>query len=67
MWLSDDDWLDPSYVSRCLAVLAETPATRSWPGSRATTRKGHSVDERPTDLLSLARALGCSRTWRGST
>ena len=23
MWLADDDWLDPGYVARCLAVLAE--------------------------------------------
>ena len=25
MWLADDDWLDPSYISRCLEVLIEQP------------------------------------------
>ncbi|HLK88489.1 MAG TPA: glycosyltransferase family 2 protein [Polyangia bacterium] len=25
MWLADDDWLDPSYVSRCAAILKSHP------------------------------------------
>jgi glycosyltransferase involved in cell wall biosynthesis len=25
MWLSDDDWLDPDYVARCLEVLLRNP------------------------------------------
>ena len=25
MWLGDDDWIDPSYVARCLEVLNEHP------------------------------------------
>src|SRR5450755_1365208 len=27
MWLSDDDWIDPSYVTHCLAALQADPAT----------------------------------------
>jgi hypothetical protein len=25
MWLGDDDWLDPSYLSKCLRIIAEHP------------------------------------------
>lgn len=53
MWLSDDDWLDPSYVSRCLAVLAERPDHTLVCGvARYHSNGRHVVDERPTNLLS---------------
>jgi glycosyltransferase involved in cell wall biosynthesis len=51
MWLADDDWLDPDYVSRCLSVLRE-PGTAIACGTGRYYRDGaHAVDERPIDLL----------------
>jgi hypothetical protein len=53
MWLSDDDWLDPQYVGRCLRVLQDDPGTRLVCGLGRYHRDGvHVVDERPTDLVS---------------
>jgi glycosyltransferase involved in cell wall biosynthesis len=53
MWLSDDDWIDPGYVSRCLAVLREEPGTVLAAGiARYHSDGTHVVDERPTDLTS---------------
>ena len=53
MWLSDDDWIDPAYVSRCLAVLREQPDHVLVTGlARYHSNGSHVVDERPTDLLS---------------
>ena len=37
MWLSDDDWLDPAYVARCLAAAARRPGTWRRAALRATT------------------------------
>jgi glycosyltransferase involved in cell wall biosynthesis len=62
MWLSDDDWIDPTYVSTCLRVL-RGPGNHALVGGLARYHSGgeHVVDERPTDLLSArpgARVLG---------
>jgi glycosyltransferase involved in cell wall biosynthesis len=57
MWLSDDDWIDPSYVSSCLAVLSGEPGY-SLVGGLARYYSGgrEIVDERPTDLVSARPA-----------
>jgi hypothetical protein len=51
MWLSDDDWLDTSYVAACMAVFAEAPAS-SIVGGRARYTRGSGVveDEEPLRL-----------------
>jgi hypothetical protein len=51
MWLSDDDWLDPGYVERCLAALqADHGLAIVW-GTARYYRDGECViDERPMDL-----------------
>ena len=52
MWLADDDWLDPTYVRRCLEALRGDPATILVCGlARYYVGDVHEVDERPTDLL----------------
>jgi hypothetical protein len=56
MWLSDDDRIDPTYVSRCLSVLRAEPGHALVAGlARYHSRGEHVTDERPTDLLA-ARA-----------
>lgn len=62
MWLSDDDWIDPSYVSACVEML-DRHADHALVGglARYYADGEHVVDERPTDLLSArpaARVLG---------
>jgi glycosyltransferase involved in cell wall biosynthesis len=58
MWLTDDDWLDPTYVSRCLAELVEHPDHTLVCGlARYYSNGAHVVDERPTNLQS-ARPAG---------
>ena len=53
MWLSDDDWIDPSYVSSCLEVLRGEGGHVLVAGLARYHSKGEQVvDERPTDLLS---------------
>jgi glycosyltransferase involved in cell wall biosynthesis len=52
MWLSDDDRLDPGYVSRCLAAIAEPGTVLAAGLARYHSGCRHTVDERPTDLLS---------------
>ena len=53
MWLSDDDRIDPDYVSRCLAALSSEPGLVLVAGlARYHSGDAHVIDERPTDLLS---------------
>ena len=52
MWLSDDDRLDPTYVSRCLAILTREHAALACGLARYYADGRHVIDERPTDLLS---------------
>lgn len=52
MWLSDDDWLDESYVSQCLAAVRKDGHILVCGLARYHARGRHAVDERPTDLLS---------------
>jgi hypothetical protein len=56
MWLSDDDWIDREYVSRCVAVLRADSGTALACGlARYYRGAEHAIDERPTNLTS-ARA-----------
>jgi glycosyltransferase involved in cell wall biosynthesis len=58
MWLSDDDWIDPQYVTRCRAVLESDPATKLVCGVARYYREGaHVTDERPTELRSRRPGL----------
>jgi glycosyltransferase involved in cell wall biosynthesis len=51
MWLSDDDWLDPAYVERCLAALRTDRGLAIVWGAARYYRNGETViDERPMDL-----------------
>jgi glycosyltransferase involved in cell wall biosynthesis len=52
MWLSDDDRLDPGYVSRCLATLRAEGAVLVCGLARYHAAGRDPVDERPTDLMS---------------
>ena len=53
MWLTDDDWLDPSYVSRCIGELTRHPDHSLVCGlARYHSNGRHVVDERPTNLQS---------------
>jgi glycosyltransferase involved in cell wall biosynthesis len=51
MWLSDDDWIDPGYVSACLAALT-TGYSLVAGQPRYYSAGRHVVAERPTNLLS---------------
>jgi glycosyltransferase involved in cell wall biosynthesis len=51
MWLSDDDWIDPDYVSRCVAALEADSTTVLVCGLARCYEAGvHVLDERPTNL-----------------
>jgi glycosyltransferase involved in cell wall biosynthesis len=51
MWLADDDWLDPSYVSSCVRLLIEHPDYAIVCGRPTYTRGDQSVfAERPVHL-----------------
>lgn len=51
MWLSDDDWLDPGYVERCLAALEADPGLAlAWGTARLYRGDEHMIDERRIDL-----------------
>lgn len=52
MWLSDDDRLDPAYVSRCLAALRADGDVLVCGLARYHADGRHVIDERPTDLRS---------------
>ena len=58
MWLSDDDWIDPEYVSRCVAALTGDDGTSLVCGLGRYYRDGaHVLDERPIDLDSARAGL----------
>jgi glycosyltransferase involved in cell wall biosynthesis len=66
MWLADDDWLDPGYVSACASVL-EQHTDHSLACGRATYYRGGepAFVERPVNLQSgspSSRLLGFYRT-----
>ena len=52
MWLSDDDRLDPAYVTRCLAAARDGGHVAACGLARYDREGEHVVDERPTDLRS---------------
>jgi glycosyltransferase involved in cell wall biosynthesis len=54
MWLADDDWIEPEYVSRCLTALTADAATMLVCGlGRYYVGGRHVIDERPINLESL--------------
>jgi hypothetical protein len=57
MWLSDDDWLDPGYVSACVARLAADPAlVLVWGRAQYFRDGGFAIQERRIDLRSRSAA-----------
>ncbi|MGH2873487.1 MAG: glycosyltransferase family 2 protein [Solirubrobacteraceae bacterium] len=53
MWLADDDWIDPQYVSRCVAALEDDPASVLVCGLGSYYREGSKLlEERPINLTS---------------
>jgi Glycosyl transferase family 2 len=53
MWLADDDWIDSSYVTRCVAELTADTSTTLVCGAGRYYRDGAVVlDERPINLIS---------------
>lgn len=66
MWLADDDWLDPGYVSACARVLVERPDHALVCGrARCFRNETFAFAERPLNLLGSSRrgrVLGFYRT-----
>jgi len=66
MWLGDDDWLDPRYVSACASVLEQHADHSLVCGRAAYYRDGKpAVVERPVNLQShsaAVRVVGFYRT-----
>lgn len=57
MWLSDDDWIDPAYVRRCVDVLRADAATVLVCGAGRYHRDGeHVLDERAINLTQSSAA-----------
>jgi hypothetical protein len=53
MWLADDDWIDPAYVSRCREELLADPGTALVCGhARYYVDGRHVLDERVIELAS---------------
>jgi glycosyltransferase involved in cell wall biosynthesis len=51
MWLADDDWIDPGYVSRCVAALQADRTSALVCGLGRNYQNGvHVTDDRPIDL-----------------
>ncbi len=60
MWLSDDDWLDPTYVSSCVRALQNEPGTVLVCGRAHCYNDGSGnrvLSERPTNLTSRRAGL----------
>jgi glycosyltransferase involved in cell wall biosynthesis len=52
MWLGDDDWIDPAYVSGCLRILASSPEIAIVGGIAKNYRAGKLSNEtRQPDLV----------------
>lgn len=54
MWLADDDWLDPDYVSKCLAHLEATPGCALAAGRAHYYRGGQPLFAAPAVNVSAA-------------
>lgn len=68
MWLADDDWIEPEYVARCLAVLLRDPSAGLVCGQASYYRDGVAViSERPTELRSARPGLRVLRYYLGVT
>ncbi|CAN5773998.1 hypothetical protein BH10ACT1_BH10ACT1_30910 [soil metagenome] len=59
LFLGDDDWLDPDYVSTCLAALEEHPGSALVSG-RTWYHRGEDVEVEP-ESLTIDQADGPSR------
>ncbi len=58
MWLADDDWIDPGYVSQCLAVLQAEAGTVLVCGlARYYRGDAYVLQERPIELGSARAAV----------
>jgi glycosyltransferase involved in cell wall biosynthesis len=58
MWLADDDWIEPDYVQRCLAVLRDDPSAGLVCGLAIYYRDSAVVvTERPLELRSSRPGL----------
>ncbi len=58
MWLADDDWIDPRYVSRCVSELEADRSTALVCGAARYYRDGAApLDERAINLTSSASAV----------
>ena len=58
MWLSDDDWIEPAYVRRCVEELLADPDTVLVCGAGRYHRDGaHVLDERAIDLTDTRPAI----------
>jgi glycosyltransferase involved in cell wall biosynthesis len=58
MWLSDDDWIDPAYVRRCVQDLLGDPEAVLVAGTGRYHRNGqHVLDERAIDLTDGSPAM----------
>ena len=52
MWLADDDWIDPGYVSACMRVLSDDPDCVLAVGQAVYSRPdAEPAHERPMNLL----------------
>ncbi len=68
MWLADDDWIEPNYVERCMAVLRSDPRAGLVCGLASYYRDGAPVvTERPTQLRSSRPGLRVLRYYTGVT
>lgn len=57
MWLSDDDWLDPGYVSACVARLTADPSLAlAWGRAQYYRDGAFAIQERRIDLRSPSAA-----------
>lgn len=77
MWLGDDDWLDPEFVERCLALLVADPTCVHAAGQvRYHPADGEAWDSAPTPLpqrdaarrvLAYYRSVGDNGVFYGLT
>jgi glycosyltransferase involved in cell wall biosynthesis len=75
MWLSDDDWLGPSYLSRCLSVLRERADVSLVCGTATYTDQGRNgftgvvvnllQESPPQRVLSFYRQVNDNGTFYG--
>jgi glycosyltransferase involved in cell wall biosynthesis len=60
-WMGDDDWLTPTYVSRCVEVLADDPALILVTTQQAHVSPGGSVETASYDATRMRSARPVER------